>query len=58
MKRYRIMYDNYSGYEAQVWSLWRPYWRMIGTNTFRSIEDAEAFIHRSHNPVAKYIGKI
>ena len=49
--KYRIVTDNYNGYEAQ----WRPWWSPIwfvmddmgtGTNTFKTVEEAKAFIEK------------
>jgi hypothetical protein len=43
--RYRIVKDNYSGYECQKWRLWFPFWLQMGfSNTYPSIEQAIKFI--------------
>ena len=45
--RYRIVTDEYSGYEAQYRPWWSPVWiQMNFTNTHPSIEKAEAYIQR------------
>lgn len=47
MKKYRIVKDNWSGFEVQVWRLWFPFWvQARGTNTHPSIEQARAYIDR------------
>jgi hypothetical protein len=56
--KYRIVKDNYCGYEVQVWRWWFPVWTATGvhghfTNTFVSIEEAEEFAKSSG--VVKYI---
>ena len=48
LKRFRIVKDNYSGYEAQIWRVWWPFWTQMGfTNTHTTIEDAERYIRNS-----------
>lgn len=43
--RYRIVKDNYAGYECQVSYLWIPIWFQInGVNTHNSIAAAKKFI--------------
>lgn len=50
--RYRIVADDYSGYECQVKFWWFPVvWFQMskngtGTNTFYSVEEAEKFIRK------------
>lgn len=43
--KYRIVTDNYAGYEVQIKYWWWPfnYWR-FGINTFVSVDQAKAFI--------------
>lgn len=52
--RYRIVRDNYSGYEVQIRRWWFPIWLQLGgINTSPSIERARELIdwHRSdHRP--------
>lgn len=59
LRRYRIVADNYSGYEVQVWRLWFPFWIQHGfVNTYSSIEKAENYIEKikpSSRRVVKYI---
>lgn len=56
MARYRIVYDRYSGYEAQVWRWYWPFWVQMGwTNTHPTITDAEEYIRRGANPVVKHV---
>ena len=43
--RYRIVRDNYCGFECQKWRLWFPFWLEIGyVNTHMSIDAAISFI--------------
>lgn len=43
--RYRIVRDNYLGFEAQKWVWWWPFWSQMGfTNTHASVEDARRYI--------------
>lgn len=54
LRMYRIVTDNYLGYEAQVWRAWFPFWVQIGhTNTFKTVEEAENFI--KNRGVVKYV---
>ena len=48
--KYRIVTDNYSGYEVQIKRWWFPVWRQIGINTFTSIDHAKRAIktHKSN----------
>ena len=43
--RFRIVTDQYNGYEAQIKRWWCPVWLQIGVcNTHFSVEDAEKYI--------------
>jgi hypothetical protein len=48
--RYRIVRDNYRGYEAQARAWWSPVWAQLGkdgefgVNTSSSVEEAEGRI--------------
>jgi hypothetical protein len=45
--RFRIVQDNYLGYECQIWKIWFPFWSQIGfCNTHHTIERAIAFIEK------------
>jgi hypothetical protein len=46
MARYRIVTDEYAGYEAQCWRWWWPFWTQCGPlgNTHFSVEEAENYI--------------
>jgi hypothetical protein len=51
-KKYRIVKDNFNGYECQVWRLWFPFWvQMNFSNTHTSIEKAKCFIENNSNTV-------
>lgn len=41
--KYRIVTDEYAGYEVQIKRWWFPFYRMVGVNTFNSIERATKF---------------
>ena len=44
-RKYRIVKDNFCGYEAQQWRWYWPFWTQLGfVNTHTSIEDARAYI--------------
>jgi hypothetical protein len=60
MARYRIVTDDYAGYEVQAWHWWRPFWSGLSVhgnfaNTFLRIEDAENFAQ--NGDVVKYIDR-
>jgi len=42
--KYRIVCDNFSGFEVQKKRWWFPVWMQVGINTHSSIENAKAFI--------------
>ena len=43
MAKYRIVTDNYAGYEVQSWRWWWPFWIQGATNTHSTIEAAEEY---------------
>lgn len=50
-KKYRVVTDDYLGFEAQVWRIWFPFWVKMSEddlriNTHLSLESAVAFIKR------------
>ena len=51
--KYRIVTDNYSGYECQSKTFWFPFWvqmnKIYGINTFSEIEKAKEFIFTYSN---------
>ena len=53
--RYRIVRDNYLGYEVQVKSWWLPFWRQGITNTHDSVEKAERYAKVISKQVIKYV---
>lgn len=55
MKKYRIVTDTYSGYSAEVWRLWWPFWVEIGCKTFPTEERAEAYIRKSIKKVVRHV---
>ena len=49
-KRYRIVKDNYCGYEVQVWRIWFPIWIESNyINTHSSLEKAKKHIENLRN---------
>lgn len=49
--KYRIVRDNYAGYEVQVWRWWFPFYIQCGDvdgicNTHMSLESAKEFIKK------------
>ena len=57
--KYRIVIDNYLGYEVQIKKWWFPFiWiQCSGINTFSSVEKCEAFIanHKKVGVVVEYL---
>lgn len=54
--KYRIVRDDYAGYEAQVKLWYWPFWMQMGfSNTHRSIKEAEEFIQTGG--IVKYVEK-
>jgi hypothetical protein len=50
--KYRIVKDDYCGYECQVWRLWFPFWlQMNGVNTHISLESAIDYIKKGEKKV-------
>jgi hypothetical protein len=50
--KYRIVRDDYCGYECQVWRLWFPFWlQMNGVNTHISLESAIDYIKKGEKKV-------
>ena len=46
--KYRIVRDNYAGYECQVWRPWFPFWvQMHIVNTHLSLESAIDYIKKN-----------
>lgn len=60
--KYRVVRDRYCGYEAQVKRWWWPFWKELdGINTWRSLEQAEAFCIRhaaGKDDVVKELGEL
>lgn len=50
--RYRIVKDNYLGYECQIWRLWFPFWcEMNFCNTHDTLERAIESIEKHRKVV-------
>lgn len=59
-KYYRIVRDEWDGYEVQRWRWWFPFWLQCCehgyiSNTHMSVEEAEEFIERHSKPVIKNV---
>lgn len=50
LQKFRIIADNYNGYECQIWRLWWPFWtQMDCVNSHSSIEKAKKYIENYRN---------
>lgn len=47
--KYRIVTDEFLGYEVQTKKWWFPIWLSVGINTFPSVESAEERIKKIKN---------
>jgi hypothetical protein len=54
MKKWRIVRDNYAGYEVQCRRLWFPFWIQVRVNTHRTLEGAKDFLRASKGGVVYY----
>lgn len=51
-RKYRVVLDNFAGYEAQVWRVWFPiWWQINGVNTSTSLDRAIEVCRKHSNPV-------
>lgn len=56
---YRIVRDNYAGYEVQIRRWWFPLWVQVNfINTHFSIERAEKYAKDHANGDVKYLGRL
>jgi len=54
--KYRIVKDNFAGYEAQFRYWWMPFWKQINfTNTSSTIENAKKIIDGKRKSVVEII---
>lgn len=51
MTQYRIVTDEYAGYEIQKRSWYWPFWHQVGVNTSSTPERAKARIEQMKNKV-------
>ena len=61
MTKYRIVTDEWAGFEVQSWRWWWPFWIEVGgTNTHRTIQAAEEYAKRvaKKNKVVKELGEL
>ena len=58
-REYRIVHDEYLGFEVQHRTWWWPFWRETGfSNTHLTIERAEAFALADSRKEVKRLGKL
>lgn len=55
---YRIVEDNYAGFEVQIRRWWFPMWRQVGVNTHSTLERAEASAKGHARGAVKYLGRL
>jgi len=56
--RYRIVTDNYAGYQVQVWHWWWPFWVQAAfSNTHSTLERARKFAKNHANRIVEYVDK-
>ncbi len=56
---YRIVRDNYAGYEVQCRPWWWPFWYQAGfVNTHVSLERAEQYALEHSKRYVKYLGNL
>ncbi len=58
MAHYRIVRDNYNGYEVQSWRWWWPFWIQGRTNTHSTVERAEEYALACTKRCVKYLGRL
>lgn len=54
--KYRICIDSYAGYEVQMKRWWFPVWFCIRSNTFSTVERAEAYAVQHAKGYVKFLG--
>lgn len=58
MAKYRIVTDEYLGFEVQVRRWWWPFWVGAGINTHASVEGAERYARGRAGLVVKNLGDL
>lgn len=54
--RYRIVKDEWLGYEVQSWRWWFPFWIQVGfTNTHQTPEDAEKWLSKYKERTLRFV---
>ena len=56
-KEYRIVTDEFNGYEVQCRRWWFPIWLQVGINSHRTIEEARAFAEGAARSEVEYLGR-
>lgn len=55
---FRIVRDDYLGFEVQSWRWWFPFWVQSGfCNTHKTRIEAEEYACRKANPVVVFLGQ-
>jgi hypothetical protein len=55
---YRIVRDNYCGFEVQIRRWYWPFWSQVGfTNTHSTVEAAESYATSHAQGQVKYLGR-
>lgn len=50
--KYKIIPDQYLGYEVRIWRIWWPFWVQCDLcNTYKTIENAKKYIDNRRNPI-------
>jgi hypothetical protein len=57
LKKYRIVTDNYNGFEVQEGFILLPFiwWELTGSNTHSTLKKAEEFARNNQKKVVKYL---
>lgn len=57
--QYRIVRDDFAGFEVQQRRWWWPFWTQCGfTNTHLTVEAAERYAENHARGCVKYLGKL
>lgn len=55
-RKYRIVSDQFAGYEVQIWRIWWPFWIELGfVNTHFSIESAREYARKRQRTIVEYL---
>jgi len=54
MSVWRIVVDNYAGYQVQRRRWWFPFWTQVSVNTHRTVEQAKEYLSKVKQGVVYY----